>query len=447
MPPSPLALRHSQSRSGTFYIWLIVSMLLLAGTFRAARWAINDVFVSDMAGYYMYLPSAFLTDDLGNGEWMRAASMRQRPSFDPQGILVATSSGKVVPKFPMGMAVAYSPFFLLAHTIYYLQGVRDTTGYEIGYQYAVTLGCVAYLILGLWLLGLELRRYFSDEVTGLTLLVITIGTNLFTYGSTEVLMSHGTLVLLNTLLLRHSRRWYDGGGQWRDALWLGVVGGLMVLIRPSEVMLLSVPVLWGLSRWAGVPDRLHFWQQRWQQMALMLLLVLLIGGQQLVFWRLVAGQWLVTFYQGETFHFDDPHVIDGLFSIRKGWLVYSPLMVFALLGIGWVRRWAAAVWPLLVISGPIYIYVTFCWWNWEYGGSYGGRALISLYPLLAFSMAAFWQRWLRPGRWVLGPVLLVLLVVSFIQNYEYLVGLISCCDMTWELYKERFLLLGWPQPE
>ena len=447
MTSKPLALGSLLRHSHTSYVWLVVSMLLIAGTFRAARWNTNDVFVSDMAGYYMYLPSAFLTNDLGNGEWVRAASMKQRPTFEPKFNMVTLPNGKVIFKFPMGMAVAYSPFFFLARAVYYLQGVRATTGYELGYQYAVTLGCVAYVLLGLWLLGLELRRYFSDEVAALTLLVITIGTNLFTYGSYEVLMSHGTLLLLNTLLLRYSRRWYGEGGQWRDAWWLGVVGGLMVLIRPSEVMLLSVPVLWGLSSWAAVSGRLRFWQQRWQQVGLMLVLVLLIGGQQFVFWRLVGGQWLVPFYKGETFHFDDPHVIDGLFSFRKGWLVYSPIMALALLGIAWVRRWAAAIWPLLVIIVPIYIYVTFCWWNWEYGGSYGGRALISLYPLLAFSMAAFWQRWLRPGRWVWGPVLLTLLVVSFIQNYEYLVGLINCCDMTWELYKERFLLLGWPQPE
>lgn len=445
MTNKPLALGNLLRQSHTSYIWLVVSMLLIAGTFRAARWNTNDVFVSDMGGYYLYLPSAFLTDDLGNGEWVRAAFMRVRPDQDPVGNMVTLPNGKVVFKFTMGMAVAYAPFFFLARAIYYLQGIRATTGYEPVYQYAVTLGCVAYVLLGLWVLGLELRRYFDDHIAALTLLVITLGSNLFAYGSFEALMSHGTLLLLNTLLLRYSRRWYSETGQWRDALWLGLVGGLMILIRPSEVMLMAVPVLWGLSSWAAVSERLRFWQQRWNQVLLLLALTLLIGGQQLIFWRLVGGQWLVPFYKGETFHFDSPHVLDGVFSFRKGWLVYSPLMALALLGIGWVRRWAAPVWLLLIAVVPLYFYVTFCWWNWEYGGSYGGRALISLYPLLAFGMAAFWQRWLRPGRLVWAPVLLLLLGVSLIQNYEYLIGLISCCDMTWAKYKAHFMMLGWPE--
>ena len=443
--PSRTGLRRLLHFPQVRYVWLVAAILMMASTYRAARWRNNDVFVGDMGGYYLYLPSAFLTHDLGNGAWVKAAALAYRPSSDPTINMVTLPNGKVIFKYPLGMAVAYAPFFFLAKTIYYWQGVRATTGYEPLYQYAVTWGCLAYLLLGLWVLGSELRRCFDDGVAALTLLIIAIGTNLFTYGTSEVLMAHGTLLLLNALLLRYTRRWYDGS-RWPDAVRLGLVSGLMVLVRPSELMLLGIPVLWGLNSRAAVAEQLRFWQQRWPLALLMVGAAGLVAGQQFVFWRLVAGQWLVPFYPGEAFHFDNPHVFDGVFSFRKGWLVYSPLMVFSLLGIGWVRRWAPAVWMPLLLLVPMYFYVTFCWYSWEYGGSYGGRALISLYPLLAFSLAAFWQRWLRPGRWVLGPLVAALLLVSLIQNYEYLVGLISCCEMTWQLYKERFLLLGWPQP-
>ena len=438
-PPVP---RSAATLSHTTYVWLIASLLILAFTYRAGRWRNNDVFVSDMGGYDMYLPAAFLTNDLGRCVWLRAVQADYRPDLTQEGNFVPLPTGREVFKYPMGMAIAYSPFFFLARAAYYAQGIRGTTGYEMGYQLAITWGCVLYVLLGLWVLGRELRHYFADNVTALTLLIIAVGTNLLIYSSQEVMMAHGILLMLNALLLRHTRRWYTGG-QWSDAIKIGLASGFMVLIRPSEAMLLSVPVLWGLSSRAAVAARIQFWRQRWGQTLLIPALVLLIGGLQLVFWRVVGGQWLVPFYKGETFIFSDPHLADGVFSFRKGWLVYSPLMGLALLGIVWVRRWAPAVWLLLIGVVPVYLYVTFCWWNWEYGGSYGGRAVISLYPLLAFGLAAFWQRWLQPGRWVWGLLLPALLLLSVLQNYQYLVGLIDCCTMSWAMYKERFLMLGW----
>ncbi len=430
-----------RQRSHTFYVSIIITLVLIGGTFRTGRWSSNDVFVSDVAGYYMYLPSAFLTHDLGNGAWVLEAIKNYK--MDHSGYMMPLPNGKSVSRYTMGMAVAYSPFFFLARTLYAIQG-KTTTGFETLYEEIVTWGCVGYVLVGLWVLGRELRRYFSDRATAIALLIVMLGTNLFTYTSNETLMAHGTLFMLNVLLLRYTRRWYSDGSRWQDALWLGGISGLMILIRPSELMLLAIPLLWGVTSRTAVAGRLQFWQQHWREVLLIGLLVIIIAGQQLVFWRLIGGSWVVTFYKGETFYFNDPHLIDGLFSFRKGWLVYCPLMAFSLLGIFWVRRWAPATLPLLVLFVPIYFYVTFCWWNWEYGGSYGGRALISLYPLLAFSLAAFWQRWLQPARWALGPVLILLMVLSLIQNYQYVRGLLSCCDMSYEKYKERFLLLEWP---
>jgi hypothetical protein len=442
MTNPPTARRSLLNLSQTSYVWLFVSLMMIGLTLQSARWRNKEVFVSDQSGYYLYLPSTFATHDLGNGEWVKAARTAYQPKADPQREFLPLPNGKTVFKYPMGMAVAWSPFFFLARTIYYLRGERSTLGYEPLYEYFVTWGCVAYVLLGLWVLGRELNRYFTDSTAALTLMVIGLGSNFLAYATHEVLMSHGLLFTVNVLLLRYTRRWYEGG-QTADALCLGLVAGFMVLIRPSEVMLLGVPVLWGLTSGAAVAGRLRFWQQHWGQVLLAAALVALVGSLQFLFWRLAGDVWLVPFYKGETFNFKDPHVWDGIFSIRKGWLVYSPLMVFSVLGIAWLRRWAAPVLPALLVIVPVYFYVTFCWWDWGYGGSYGGRALISLYPLLAFSMAAFWQRWRQPLRWVWFPLVSTLLVLSVFQNHQYFIGLIDCCDMTWALYKERFWMLGW----
>ncbi|RYU78427.1 hypothetical protein [Hymenobacter persicinus] len=430
----------------TTYVWICIAIAMLGAIGQGERWAHNEVFVYDMGGYYVYLPSAFLSHDLGDLSWTRGARANYRPDQNPDYGNVLLPTGKVVFKYPMGMAIAYAPWFGLTTGIYYLKGQAATTGYEYMYQYILSLGCMLYVLLGLALLGRELRHFFADHIAALTLLILAFGTNLFTYAAYEPLMSHGTLFMLNVLLLRYTRRWYAEGTA-RAAAALGLTSGLLVLVRPSEVLLLLLPVLWGLTSLAALPERLRFWAQRWPQTLLVIGLAALVAGLQLVFWRVVGGQWLAPFYPGESFDFSKPHVWDGLFSVRKGWLFYSPLLVLALLGIAWLRRSPArSVLPALLVVLPIVIYVTFCWWDWGYGGSYGGRTMISLYPMLSFGLAAFWQRWLGTGKasylWV--PLVATLLVVSLIQNHQYYIGMIHWAEETWVIYQKYFLLLKWP---
>ncbi|WP_210116099.1 hypothetical protein [Hymenobacter wooponensis] len=417
---------------------------MLGAAGRAAHWNHNNVFVWDVGGYYSYLPATFLTNDLGDGSFLRMARHNYRPDMDPEYGFIRLPNSRMVFKYPIGMAVAYSPFFWLTNFIYKIKGRPVTTGYEHMYQYMISLGCMGYVLAGLALLGLEIRRFFSDSVAAVTLLIIALCTNLFTYAVYEPLMAHGTLFLLTVLLLRTTRQWYEQATHW-GALSLGLVIGILLLIRPSELLLLLVPVLWGLTCRAATITRLRFWAQHWRHIVLGVIVVGLIGSLQLIFWRVVGGQWFVPFYPGETFHFDQPHVWEGLFSVKKGWLLYSPLLALGLLGVAWVRQWAAPMLPIMIVLIPIYIYCTFCWWDWGYGGSYGGRALISLYPILAFGMASFLQRWLHSRNYGLLTALTPLILLGLLQNYQYSIGLINCCTMTWETYKQFFLQLDWPR--
>lgn len=79
-------------------------------------------------------------------------------------------------------------------------------------------------------------------------------------------------------------------------------------------------------------------------------------------------------------------------------------------------------------------------------GSFSGRALISLYPLLSFSLASFWARW-WPGYAVpLAVVVLVLVLLNLLQSWQYFLGMVNCCNMTWKQYKHYFFDVEWPNP-
>lgn len=258
-------------------------------------------------------------------------------------------------------------------------------------------------------------------------------------------MPHAPLFLLNVLLLRYTRLWYTAG-TWRTGIALAGVFGLMLLVRPTELLMVGVPVLWGLGSWAAVAQRLAYWTGHWRQLAAMIVVVVLLAGQQFLFWRVVGGNWLLDFYPGETFHFLQPQLLNGLFSVRKGWLFWTPLMAVALAGIFWARRFATPAWPVLLVLVPVVVYVTYSWWDWEYGGSFSSRPLISLYPLLSLAMASFWARWWPVYAWPLALLVLGLVLLNQLQGWQYYLGMVNSYDETWERYKYYFFDLEWPNP-
>ena len=428
----------------TGYVWLCVALISFGAIGRAARWSRYDVLTSDSGGYYAYLVGAYITHDLGDGTYQAAIRATYRPDLNPNYGMVRLPNGKTVFKYPIGMAVAYAPWFWLAHGYALLHG-DPPDGYSTPYQVLVALGCLGYALLGLGLLGRELRRHFPDHLAALTLLVIGLGTNLFCYATYEATMPHATLFLLNVLLLRYTRQWYEAGS-WRAGLALAAVFGMLLLVRPSELWMVAVPLLWNLTAWSALRQRLRYWGAHWQQLASMTAVVGLLASVQFVFWRTVGGHWLLDFYPGERFDFLHPHIWQGLFSVRKGWLFWTPLMSLALLGIYWTRRYVAAAAPVLVVLVPVVVYATYSWWDWGYGGSFSARPLISLYPLLSLALASFWARWWPAYAGPLAVVVGLGVLLNLLQSWQYFLGMVNCCEMTWEQYKHYFFALQWPNP-
>ena len=430
--------------SHTAYVWLCTVIVGLACLERGARWEKYEVLTSDSGGYYAYLAAGFITHDLGDGTYMNAVRAKYRPDLLADYGNVHLPNGKTVFKYPLGMAIAYAPWFGLAHGYALIHG-DAADGYSMPYQHLIALGGLVYALLGLWLLGQELQRYFPDHIAALTLLAVGLGTNLFCYATYEASMPHAPLFLLNVLLLRYTRLWYTAG-TWRTGIALAGVFGLMLLVRPTELLMVGVPVLWGLGSWAAVAQRLAYWTGHWRQLAAMIVVVVLLAGQQFLFWRVVGGNWLLDFYPGETFHFLQPQLLNGLFSVRKGWLFWTPLMAVALAGIFWARRFATPAWPVLLVLVPVVVYVTYSWWDWEYGGSFSSRPLISLYPLLSLAMASFWARWWPVYAWPLALLVLGLVLLNQLQGWQYYLGMVNSYDETWERYKYYFFDLEWPNP-
>lgn len=125
---------------------------------------------------------------------------------------------------------------------------------------------------------------------------------------------------------------------------------------------------------------------------------------QLFYWKIVTGNWVYYSYGDQKLEFLHPHITNVLYSYKKGWLVYTPIMSLALLGfVPLYKQQKNIFWAIVAFFIANY-YLVSCWSVWWYGGSFGQRALIQSYAFLLFPFAAFFT-WATQKRLVWLPLL------------------------------------------
>ncbi|RSK31157.1 glycosyltransferase family 39 protein [Hymenobacter metallilatus] len=424
-------------------VFLFTAFLLILATFNDKRWKPLEVFDNDQGGYYVYLPSVLLYQDAGRADSLLRIQQTYRPGPEPYMGLLKLPNGNTISKYPLGVALAELPWFAGAHTWARLRGL-PTDGFSRPYQQAIMLAGLFHGLLGLWLLRRLLQRYFSpeDAAVAWALAAIGLGTNWFTYASYESPMAHSLLFLWHVGLVWATGAWYET----RSIRWAAVLGlmlGLAMLARPTEALYVLVPVGWGLATQGGPRGWFTWLLGRPRQVLLAGAIVLAVVVWQPVFWHAVSGQWWLDTYQGEGFDFRHPHVLEGLFSFKKGWLLYTPLAGLALLGMAWLPPRLRGGAGALLLTLPVVLYVTFSWREWWYGGSFGCRPLISLYPLLALGVAALVAAsaaWKQPARLAVRMVLVLGIVLNLWQTYQYAAGVIHWDSMTADRYRRGFFI-------
>lgn len=352
----------------------------------------------DVSGYYMYLPAAFIYEDLREVKFLDQVMEEYRPTALPYQVFTHKSGNKVM-KYSIGQAVMYTPFFAVAHAWATASDAYPADGFSHPYQFMISMGSLVVSFLGLFWLMTVLRVYFREGVVALTLLFLAFGTNYLNYAAIDGAMTHNNVFTLYALLLLTTQRFYVRA-TFPKALLIGACIGLMALTRPTEIIAALIPLLWGLDlrEKGAIGKRLAFFAEQWPKLLAASFVTLLVGSIQLFYWKYVSGDWLVYSYQDQGFDWLSPHLNKGMFSYKAGWLIYTPLMVFSLIGFYPLFRRKPAIFTALFFHAVLFIYVAFSWSVWWYGGSLGQRTMVQEYAVLAFPLAAFaeWAFWARP---------------------------------------------------
>lgn len=212
----------------------------------------------DVSGYYMYLPAAFIYEDLKEVKFLDDVIKDYRPTNDPYQTFTHESGNRVM-KYSLGQSVMYLPFFAVAHGWASASATYPADGFSFPYQFMISLGSLIVSFLGLYWLMVLLRHYFREEAVALTLLCIAFGTNYLNYSAIDGAMTHNNVFTLYALLLLTTHRFY-ARASWRGALLIGGCIGLMALTRPTEIIAALLPILWGLdlTKKAAIQQRIAF---------------------------------------------------------------------------------------------------------------------------------------------------------------------------------------------
>lgn len=410
---------------------LLLILVLLCAVWSLFRYDIHDgsVIQGDGYGYYSYLHAWFIEDD-PTFNFYRDLSLKEKERL----WLYEQPNGTALPKMTMALAIYWTPFFLLAHEVAVLFGTND--GWSNPYQWSIWISALIALAVGLLALYRVLARRFSDEINLITIVSIVLGTSLFHYAFNESSMSHVYSFSAIAIFIRLFDLWWDDG-KFKWLIWMSLTLAFITLLRPTNAIVILYPLL------TVIQDR-----ERTKSMLNWRLLILVLVGlafisPQLFFWHSTTGDWLYYSYPDENFFWSTPHILEGLFSYRNGWLIYSPIMVVALAGFFFLRRYdRKSLIPVLSVV-LVHIYIVFSWWCWYYGDSLSIRPMIDIFALLAIPMGAAFA-WITVRSeiiWMITGFLLAGLILNNqILHTQYASNQATGSTMTkaafWELFFE-----------
>ena len=176
---------------------------------------------------------------------------------------------------------------------------------------AMLISSLFYLFIGLIFLQKLLLEYFSQLVTACTLIIVALGSNLWYYAIEEVFMSHVfnfSLISVFLYHVLHKKASYNGYKWW---LIFGILIGLISLVRPTNVLVLIIPLLYQRARLTLLI------KQNLIPIVCSIAIAILIWIPQLIYWKTQTGSLFFFSYGEEGFNLLQPEIWKGLFGGKR----------------------------------------------------------------------------------------------------------------------------------
>jgi len=420
----------------TLIIGLMVSMNLHWGK---DHW--RGVIKADARAYNAYLPAIFIYQDL---QFSFFHEMEMKKYYDPNLVYhyrYDTGNG-IVNRYFVGTTVMQAPFFFVARVWAWASGEPDD-GYSRPFMLMITFAGLFYLVVGLGFINRFLKAFEVSEISrAILILALAFGTHLFNYSIVESGMSHVYSFALMAAFIWTAQRTFRNGDK---KFWvaLGVITGLIILVRPvNGLIIFSLPLMAGNI--AQFFDAISGLFRSPKTLGISVALGLaMVGIQSLIYW-IQTGEFWVYSYDDEGFNWGESHMLDILFSYKKGLFLYTPILLLACFGLPKMLKKNGQQTVLWIAFMMLVTKVLSCWWSWWYGGSFSGRPFVEFIPFFAIPLGLLINS--MKGKKLVGitAVLVLLIALNQFQTYQYRYYIIHWDQMTKERYWDVFLSLEKP---
>jgi hypothetical protein len=244
-----------------------------------------------------------------------------------------------------------------------------------------TLVIVTAMLFGLWTIVLLYRTLrlwkFSEKLS----MFVTFAVYASSYAIWYVFLSPSfthTYELFCVTVAMWAMTKYIQSNKLRNLIYVGLAIGMAFLIRPIFAIF---GVFFGLYL---------LWKRDWKG----ILTMILSGVPFALLWMLYNavsyGSAFASGYsvvRGENFDFSHFNGLNLLFAFERGWFIYSPIFLLAVIGliVAWRKRKALVAICLAGIFSMVVIYGFWpAWWG---GGSFGQRFMIVVLPFTTLGLA------------------------------------------------------------
>lgn len=402
----------------------------------------------DVLGYYMYLPATFVHHDplLTDIQWL-SKEVFERGLSGTLYMVTTAPDGSNMYFFLMGMAFLYLPFFLIGHAIAYLFGF-PLDGFSTPYLYSMVLGAVCYTSVAFILLRKVLLTFFKDRTVAVLILFIAFATNAINHLSIKNLETVNYLFFCVTLMVYLTIKWHREPKNIYLIL-IGVVTTITTLIKPSEVFIFLLPVLWNVRTVNELKSKVtSLLTVHRKGLIYTAIIVLLICLPQMAYWFYKTGKPLYDSYKNAGVGIDwwNPHIFQALFSFRKGWLIYTPAAIFMIIGIYYLWKKNRDIALSISVYAGVSFFIMVSWTEWWYGAGYSFRPVVTLYPILIIGVGYLIESW-QTNRYkmaVFYSLLVLFTALNIFQYWQFRETIIHPYRTTFAYYKEVFLKTSVP---
>lgn len=361
---------------------------------------------ADEIEYFAYLRSFVFDGDLEFGN-----EYRHFYSQDPEGLegfhrtfleRREPDTGNHINFAPLGTALLWSPFYLLAHAGVLLARALGAgvaaDGYSLPYVAAACYASALLGWLGLLLIHDALRRHAaaSEPAATLATAALWLGTPLLYYVTVAPGFSHATSVFAVSLAVWLALR-LDAADETRLRDWAlaGAAVGLAGLVREQDALYGVLPggilVLGTL--------RTRDWGRGLLRGAVLLGSAVAVFAPQLLAYRAINGAYAPSRLVAQKMIWWSPHFLEVLFSPGHGLFLWSPLLLLAVAGLGLAlaRRRPPRVLALLALALLLQVWINGAVESWSQAGAFGSRRFVGATVLFAFGLGALFESWSARG--------------------------------------------------